>query len=77
MSVIALISIVENESPDLLGLTRKVAYALAMQKPDTWYAYFHVRGSFAPEDVTRRVGVTPRRRRGNPKPSTTSQREVA
>ena len=30
-----------------------------MQKPDTWYAYFHVRGSFAPDDVTRRVGVTP------------------
>jgi len=30
-----------------------------MQKPDTWYAYFHVRGSFAPDDVTRRVDVTP------------------
>jgi len=30
-----------------------------MQKPDTWYAYFHVRGSFAPDDVTLRVGVTP------------------
>ena len=30
-----------------------------MQEPDTWYAYFHVRGSFAPDDVTRRVGVTP------------------
>ena len=30
-----------------------------MQKPDTWYAYFHVRGSFDPDDVTRRVGVTP------------------
>jgi Domain of unknown function (DUF4279) len=30
-----------------------------MQKPDTWYAYFHLRGSFAPDDVTRRVGVTP------------------
>jgi len=30
-----------------------------MQKPDTWYAYFHVRGSFAPDDVTRSVGVTP------------------
>ena len=30
-----------------------------MQKPDTWYAYFHVRGSFDPDDVTRSVGVTP------------------
>ena len=30
-----------------------------MQKPDTWYAYFHVRGSFDPDDVTRTVGVTP------------------
>jgi hypothetical protein len=30
-----------------------------MQKPDTRYAYFHVRGSFDPDDVTRRVGVTP------------------
>src|SRR5438270_11172957 len=30
-----------------------------MQNADTWYAYFHVRGSFAPDDVTRRVGVTP------------------
>jgi hypothetical protein len=49
----------ENESPDLLGLTRKLTYALAMQKPDTWYAYFHVSGSFAPDDVTRRIGVTP------------------
>jgi len=54
-----LVSSVENEGHDLLGLTRKLTYALAMQKPDTWYAYFHVRGSFAPDDVTRRVGVTP------------------
>ena len=30
-----------------------------MQKPDTWYAYFHVRGSFDPDDITRRVGVKP------------------
>jgi hypothetical protein len=30
-----------------------------MQKPDTWYAYFHVRGSFDPEDITRRLGVIP------------------
>jgi hypothetical protein len=30
-----------------------------MGTPDTWYAYFHVRGSFDPDDVTRRVGVTP------------------
>ena len=30
-----------------------------MQKPDTWHAYFHVRGSFEPDDITRRVGVKP------------------
>jgi hypothetical protein len=30
-----------------------------MQKPDTWYAYFHVRGSFDPDDITHRVGVSP------------------
>jgi len=30
-----------------------------MGTPDTWYAYFHVRGSFDPDDVTRRMGVTP------------------
>lgn len=30
-----------------------------MQKPDTWYAYFHIRGSFDPDDITRRLGVTP------------------
>ena len=30
-----------------------------MQKPDSWYAYFHVTGSFDPDDVTRRVGVLP------------------
>jgi hypothetical protein len=54
-----LISTVENESPDLLGLTGNLTYALSMQELDTWYAYFHVRGSFAPDDVTRRVGVAP------------------
>jgi hypothetical protein len=48
-----------NELSDLLGLTRRLTYALAMQKPDTWYAYFSLRGSFAPNDITRRVGVTP------------------
>jgi hypothetical protein len=30
-----------------------------MQNPDTWYAYFHVRGSFDPDDITRRLGVRP------------------
>jgi hypothetical protein len=30
-----------------------------MGTPDTWYAYFHVRGSFDPDEVTRRVGVAP------------------
>ena len=30
-----------------------------MQKPDTWYAYFHVRGSFDPDDITRSIGVSP------------------
>lgn len=30
-----------------------------MQKPDTWYAYFHLRGSFDPDEITRRVVVKP------------------
>jgi len=30
-----------------------------MQKPDTWYAYFHLRGPFELEEITRRVGVKP------------------
>jgi len=30
-----------------------------MGTPDTWYAYFHLRGSFDPDEVTRRVGVSP------------------
>lgn len=30
-----------------------------MGTPDTWYAYFHVRGSFDPDEITGRVGVTP------------------
>jgi hypothetical protein len=30
-----------------------------MDTPDTWYAYFHVKGSFDPDEITRRVGVTP------------------
>ena len=47
MSVVALISSVDKVT------------ILTMQKPDTWYAYFHVRGSFIPEDITRRVGVAP------------------
>jgi len=39
-----------------------------MQKPDTWYAYFHVRGSFDPDEVTRSVGVRPteKARTGDP-----------
>jgi hypothetical protein len=70
------ISTVANESPDLLGLTGKLTYALAMQKPDTWYAYFHVRGSFVPDDVTRRVGVTPTKtaREGDPIGTTSKNR---
>jgi hypothetical protein len=43
----------------LLALRVTLTYDLPMQRPDTQYAYFHVRGSFDPEDVTRRVGVTP------------------
>lgn len=27
--------------------------------PDTWYAYFQIRGSFDPAEITRKVGVTP------------------
>jgi Domain of unknown function (DUF4279) len=30
-----------------------------MGQPDTWYAYFHLRGSFDPDEVTRTIGVTP------------------
>jgi hypothetical protein len=30
-----------------------------MGTPDTWYAYFALRGSFDPADITRRVGVSP------------------
>lgn len=30
-----------------------------MPKQDTWYAYFHIRGSFDPDEVTRIVGVAP------------------
>ena len=30
-----------------------------MSHPDTWYAYFHLRGSFNPAEITERVGITP------------------
>ena len=30
-----------------------------MVKPDTWYAYFCLKGSFAPDDLTRRLRVIP------------------
>lgn len=30
-----------------------------MAQPDTWYAYFHLRGSFDPDEITRAVGVEP------------------
>ncbi len=30
-----------------------------MSKADRWYAYFHIRGSFDPTEITRKVGVTP------------------
>ena len=30
-----------------------------MQKPDSWYAYFHIRGSFDLDDITRRTSVAP------------------
>ncbi len=30
-----------------------------MNRPDSWYAYFHVRGSFDPAEITDRVGITP------------------
>jgi|SRR5215469_7799748 len=49
--------------------------SFAMGMPDTWYAYFHVRGSFDPDDVTRRVAVTPTKiaREGETIDSTQSQ----
>jgi len=30
-----------------------------MTRPDTWYAYFHLRGSFNPAEITERVGIAP------------------
>jgi hypothetical protein len=30
-----------------------------MATPDTWYAYFCVKGSFEPDDITRRGGIPP------------------
>jgi Domain of unknown function (DUF4279) len=47
-----------------------------MQKPDTWYAYFHVRGSFDPDDITRRLGVkaTKVAREGDPVQKTSKKR---
>ena len=30
-----------------------------MSTPDTWYAYFSVRGSFDPDEITRRLGIAP------------------
>src|SRR6185369_12824085 len=30
-----------------------------MSTPDTWYAYFHIRGSFDPNDVTRLTQISP------------------
>lgn len=32
-----------------------------MATADTWYAYFHVRGTFDPHEITRRLGITPSR----------------
>src|ERR1041384_2888634 len=30
-----------------------------MPPPDSWYAYFHLRGAFDPDEITRAVGVNP------------------
>jgi len=30
-----------------------------MGEPDSWYAYFHLRGSFDPDQLTQTLGVTP------------------
>ena len=32
-----------------------------MATADTWYAYFHVRGTFDPDEITRKLGITPSR----------------
>jgi hypothetical protein len=49
---------------------------LTMQKPDTWYAYFHVRGSFDPHDITRRLDVKANKmaREGDPIHKTSKKR---
>ena len=30
-----------------------------MSVPDTWYAYFHIRGAFDPDEITRFLGIAP------------------
>jgi Domain of unknown function (DUF4279) len=47
-----------------------------METSDTQYAYFHVRGSFDPDEVTRRVGLVPTEtaREGDVIGSTTKKR---
>jgi hypothetical protein len=32
-----------------------------MATADTWYAYFHVRGTFDPDEITSKLGITPSR----------------
>jgi Domain of unknown function (DUF4279) len=47
-----------------------------MANADKWYAYFHVRGSFDPDEITRRLGVKPTRvsREGDPIGKTSKKR---
>lgn len=30
-----------------------------MSTPDTWYAYFEISGSFDPDEITQKIGVSP------------------
>jgi hypothetical protein len=45
--------------------------------PDTSYAYFHVRGSFDSDEITRSLGITPSEtgREGDPLPNTSVARK--
>jgi len=50
-----------------------------MSTPDTWYAYFHVRGSFDPDETTSRMGLTPSEtgKEGDSLPGTSVKRKYS
>lgn len=52
---------------------------MASTSPDSWYAYFHVRGSFDPDEITRSLRITPSEtgREGDPLPNTSVTRKTS